>query len=168
MEIKNITKKIPHLLQKYKFVGLIVLIGILLMLIPTESKNETVQSQQQTQSEPETLVEEELADILRETKGVGNVKVLLTKGEGEETIYQTDSENSNSESIRTSRSSTVTVTDAERSQTGLVRQVNPPTYLGAIIVCQGADDPEVRLAVVDAVSKATGLKANCISVLKMK
>ena len=49
-----------------------------------------------------------------------------------------------------------------------MRQVNPPTYLGAIIICEGADDANIRLAVVDAVSKVTGLGANRISVLKMK
>jgi stage III sporulation protein AG len=40
--------------------------------------------------------------------------------------------------------------------------------MGAIVLCQGADVPSVRLAIVDAVSKVTGLVANQISVLKMK
>ena len=47
-------------------------------------------------------------------------------------------------------------------------QVNPARFLGAVVVCQGADDPQVRLQVIDAVSKATGLRSNCIAVLKMK
>jgi len=40
--------------------------------------------------------------------------------------------------------------------------------MGAVIVCQGADDPQVRLSIVDAVSKVTGLGSDKISVLKMK
>lgn len=35
------------------------------------------------------------------------------------------------------------------------------------MVCQGADNAAVRLAIVEAVSKVTGLGANRISVLKM-
>lgn len=169
MEIKSIVKKLPNSLQKYKYVVLVIVIGIILMLLPTGTKKESVNSTSNTTSiQNEVNIEEELENILNQMEGVGEVKVLLTKGEGEETIYQTDTESANNDTDRTKRSSTVTVTDAERSQTGLVRQVNPPTYLGAVVVCQGGDDPYVRLKVVDAVSKATGLGANCISVLKMK
>ena len=55
-----------------------------------------------------------------------------------------------------------------RKQTGLVQQVNPPTYLGAVIVCQGADSASVRLAIVEAVGSVTGLSTDKITVLKMK
>jgi stage III sporulation protein AG len=40
--------------------------------------------------------------------------------------------------------------------------------MGAIVVCQGGDQPTVRLAILDAVSKVTGLGADKISILKMK
>jgi stage III sporulation protein AG len=40
--------------------------------------------------------------------------------------------------------------------------------MGAVVIAQGADDPSIKLAIVDAVTKATGLGANKISVLKMK
>ena len=62
----------------------------------------------------------------------------------------------------------MTVTDGQRNETGLVRQVNPPSYLGAVVVCQGGDDPRVQLDIVNAVSRITGLGADRISVLKMK
>ena len=62
---------------------------------------------------------------------------------------------------------TVTVTDAQRNESGLVRQIVSPKYRGAIIVCGGADDPVVCLAIKDAVSNATGLGTDRISVLKM-
>jgi stage III sporulation protein AG len=65
-------------------------------------------------------------------------------------------------------SDTVIITDSSRNESGLIRQVNPPVYLGAIVLCQGGDRPSVRLAIVDAVSKVTGLGADRISVLKMK
>ena len=59
------------------------------------------------------------------------------------------------------------ITDENRTQTGLVQQSIPPTYRGAIVVCQGADSPAVCLAVKEAVSKVTGLDTSQISVLKM-
>ena len=100
-------------------------------------------------------------------QGAGKVEVMLTVAFGEKTIYQTDEHISGGENVST-RVETVIVTGADRSQNGLIQQINPPVYLGAIVVCQGADRSVVRLAIVEAVSKVTGLGADRISVLKMK
>lgn len=89
---------------------------------------------------------------------------MLTVSQGEKTVYQTDSDVTD----QSSNSSTVIITDESRTEAGLVRQILPEQYQGAIIVCHGADDPSVRLAIVEAVSDVTGLGADRISVLKMK
>ena len=90
--------------------------------------------------------------------------MLLLEAKGEEIIYQTNDYSSDN----TDKSDTVTVTDSDRNQKGLVRQVFPAQYAGAIIVCEGADDPGLRLLLTEAVGKLTGLGTNKISVLKMK
>ena len=41
-----------------------------------------------------------------------------------------------------------------------------PTYRGALIVCQGGDRAEVKLAVTEAVAALTGLSADRITVAK--
>ena len=41
-----------------------------------------------------------------------------------------------------------------------------PTYRGALVVCQGADRAEVRLAVTEAVTALTGLTADRVTVAK--
>jgi len=168
MELKNLSKGIVTFIKKYKFVVLILLIGVVLMLLPDakQGKTENVAIEQEVLQQ--TSISDDLASILEVIDGVGDVKVLITTGEGEETVYQTDTDGSSGEADSALRTDTVTVTNAERSQTGLIKQVNPPKYLGAVVICKGADDPVVRLAVIDAVSKATGLGANSISVLKMK
>lgn len=169
MEVRPNLQKISNFLQKYKYVALVIVIGIALMLIPSANqKKATSEIKSTAVVKTDEAIEEELAEILNHTAGVGRVKVLLTRGKGEETIYQTDTDTTNNDTERVKRSNTITITDADRNQTGLVRQINPPTFLGAVVVCQGADDPQVRLKVIDAVSKATGLGSNCISVLKMK
>ena len=60
------------------------------------------------------------------------------------------------------------MTDNQRAESGLVCQRFPPIYKGAIIVAEGGDLASVKLAIVDAVSDATGLGADKISVLKME
>ncbi len=155
-------KKVLAFLGKYKFAILILVLGLLLMAIP--GRTEPAATVQETQPEPAVDVAQELSRLLSQVQGAGKVEVLLTLEAGEETLYQYDENLSDSAQNR----DTVTVTDGQRGQTGLVRQVLPATYRGAVVVCQGADDPRIRLAIVEAVSMATGLGADRISVLKMK
>lgn len=169
MDMKPIQKKLTEFIKKYKFVALILLAGIVLMLIPGKQKTDTnVKSENQSTVCQETDIRNDLEALLSQISGAGRVEVMLTTKEGEEVVYQTDeSNNSDSENIN-KKTDTVTVTDQNRNQTGMVRKVNPPVYRGAVVVCEGADDPNVRLAIVDAVSKITGLATNHICVLKMK
>lgn len=168
MDWVTLRDRVMEFLNKYKYVALVLLLGLVLMAIPArkEKTGEAVQAEPITSEE--TPVSEELAQILSQIQGVGKVKVMLTLASGEETVYQMDEKLSTGQDSGSTQRDTVIITDSQRSQAGLVCQVNPPKYQGAIIVCQGADSPAVCLAIVEAVSNATGLGADRISVLKMK
>lgn len=166
MEIGGISKKIKNALSKYKFVAIVLSVGIGLMLFPSFDKEEPVTVMEQV-IENETPIEQSLSQLLSKVHGAGKVEVMLNIGQGEKTIYQIDADISEGDSGYSDRSQTVTLTDGQRNQYGLIQQVNPPVYLGAIVLCQGANDPVVKLSVVEAVSKITGLNANQICVLKM-
>ena len=163
MELKKLKGRAGQLLKKYRYVLIVLLVGIGLMLIPDLGE--------QTATEP-TAVEttipdqtEELTQILSQIQGAGKVRVLLTLAVGERTVYQTDQDIEASGGVK---SQTVTVTNSNRDQQGLVQQIMAPEYRGAIVLCQGANDANVRLAIVEAVADATGLSTDRISVLKMK
>lgn len=169
MDIKHIQGTVTKYLNKYKYAVLVVLIGITLMLIPTRSKTDTASNEEpKTTVTAECLVQEELEKILSYIQGAGSVKVMLKEATGVETVYQTNQDISVSENSSTTKIQVITVTDSNRNEVGLIKQINPSKYQGAIILCQGADDPVVKLAVTDAVSKITGLGADKIAVLKMK
>ena len=166
MELMRISGNFKNILRKNKFTLLLLAVGILLLWTP--GKSEDVVQTQATQPTTQILTAEEMEAVLREIHGAGEVRVLLSVADGEEIIYQNDSELAQSENDRTDQSETVLITDAQRAQQGLIRQINPPVYLGAVVVCQGADNPSVRLQITQAVSKITGLGADEICVLKMK
>ena len=111
---------------------------------------------------------QELSALLSKIEGVGKVEVMLTIRSGETTYYQRDEDISSNSDSSSLRQETIVLTDSERNEHPLITQVLPPQYLGAVIVCQGADQPSVKWAIVEAVSKATGLGADQITVLKMK
>ena len=167
MDIRSMGVKATGLLKKYRYVVLILAVGIVLMCLP--QRNSSDQTQTPTVTQPQfSDPTEELTQILSQIQGAGKVKVMLTVHGGEKILYQTDQDRATTESSGSVKVQTVIVTGSDRSQTGLIQQTIAPEYRGAIIVCQGADNDAVRLAVVEAVADATGLGTDRISVLKMK
>lgn len=158
----DIKQQFLKLVKQYKYVALVLCAGLVLMLLP-EKPNAEKAAAQPSASEEQTM-EQKLEQILSQIQGVGKVRVLLTVASGERVIYVFDEDRSDTNSTREA----VVITDGNRTQTGLVSQVLPPGYLGAVVVCQGGENPGVKLAVVEAVCDATGLTADKISVLKMK
>lgn len=162
----ELTQRIMGWVRKYRFILLILLIGIGLMLIPFGTQEYDGASAQTTApTQPDMTAE--LSRILSQIDGAGEVSVMLSVRTGTSTVYQTDDSLTGADNS-TSRQDTVIITDADRAQTGLVQHIVYPEYRGAIIVCQGADDVQVRLDIMEAVARITGLGMDKISVLKMK
>lgn len=160
--------KIKQALLPYRYVFLVLLLGMCFMLLP-EKKEAALPEEKKT----ETVIQEKdletrLSELLSQLDGAGKVRVLLTQASGSETCYLSDSQLSSDGTSRSERRETVLITDNARQQSGIVCQVNPPTYLGAVVLCQGAGSAAVRLAIVEAVASAAGLSYDKITVLKMK
>lgn len=164
MEIKEVLNRFASLLLKYKWAICVLAVGIVLMLLPGGDKTEVITEPEIINTGPEISVEQQLSELLSKIQGAGKVEVMLSYASGAETIYHSDTENDSD----SSKNSAVLVTGADRGESALVTRVDPPGYLGAIVICQGADSASVRLAIVEAVSKYTGLGADQIAVLKMK
>ena len=160
MDLETGKQQFITFIKKYQYVLLVVLVGVVLMLIP-QSPRES-QTVTQTEEVVEADLQMQLAAILGQISGVGKVEVLLTEAAGADTVYQVDTRQNQD------NADTVIITDRNREETGLVKQLLPPVYRGAVVVCQGADSAGVRLNVVDAVKSVTGLSSDCITVLKMK
>ena len=157
----DLLKKLAAGVSKYRFAALILILGLVLMLLPLGDSGSEGQEMESTQAAQQTLtLAEELEQILSRIEGVGAVEVMLTVAAGETSIYQYDENGSGRD--------TVIITDAGRGESGLIQQVNPPVYRGAVVVCQGADSAAVRLDIVQAVSNLTGISSDRITVLKMK
>ena len=167
MDIKALLQKATKPIEKYKYVVLILIIGVVLMVLP-ESGSTNKTSTSDSLQQAATPLDEQIAALLSKVDGAGKVEVMLSIETGEEILYQFDEDINTGEQTNISKKETVVITDSQRNECGLIKQTNPPDYLGAIIVCQGADSPRVQLALCDAVSKITGLSSDRISILKMK
>lgn len=166
MDRRDIKERITAWVGKYKYVLLVVLVGIFLMVLP-EGSGETSTPLPREQTDQPTSIAAELEEILSQIRGVGKVKVMITEASAAQTVYQTDTETTASGENTSSRVETVVIGSGS-SREGLISTVTPPVYLGVVVVCQGGDQPNVKLAVVQAVAAVTGVGTDHISVLKMK
>ena len=153
-------QRIHALFGKYKYPILVILVGLGLLLLPT---GETETPSVPVETVREASLEQRLEELLGQIEGAGAVRVLLTEDVGRETVWQTDVQ-TDADSVR---EDTVILEDSGRNETGLIRRTTEPSYRGAVILCQGADAPSVKLAIVEAVRCVTGLGADQISVQKM-
>ena len=166
MDRLELSLKMKELFSKYKYVLLILAVGILLMSLP-EGQTQHKSTEAPAAAVPATKAEE-LEEILGQISGVGKVRVMLTEAEGARTVYQTDEDSSRASDSENKRLQTVIVSGSDRAEHGLIQGIIPPVYLGAIIVCQGGDSPTVKFSIVEAVSNENGISSDRITVLKMK
>lgn len=173
---KEMIGKLLDFLKKNKFVILILVVGLILMTIPSGEKQEKKNlPAQETKSFSEveyaTQMEERLEEILSRVKGAGKVDVMLTLQRGSYTQYQSDIQIDRSENDGTTQTGedkkTVILSEGSAYDTLAVSTVEYPLFQGALIVCSGADSASVKLDLILAVSALTGLSSDHITVVKM-
>ncbi len=164
----------PEKLGKFKYPILVLLLGVLLLLMPKGSKEvrtEPPVRQERSEADNLDIQEELLSQLLSKMEGAGQVEVMLSIRTGVQTIYQTDSktQSDTQEGSASTRQDTTTVLHGIGSGVAspVVRQKEAPVYQGAVILCQGAENSNVRLALVQAVASITGLRTDQITVIKM-
>lgn len=160
-------KGVRTLWDRYKYAALVVLIGAGLLLWPS---GKTAGEKQASQTLESRDVQGEMEEILGAISGVGQVRVMLTvESDGQRQLAQdselTYSGDTAAPSDYSRRSETVLVDEGSGDQV-VVTENRSPTYRGALVVCQGADRADVRLAVTEAVASLTGLSADRITVAK--
>ena len=158
---------IGNLWKKYKYVGLVVLAGILLMLLP--GKKTAADPQESGGSFSLEDTERRMEELLGRMDGVGRVQVMLTLHSGETLSLAEDSSATLGSGGDVRQDSQVlTVNRGSGKQEVVVTRRLYPTYQGAVVVCQGAGDSRVRLRVLETVSVLTGLSSDKISVVQWK
>ena len=155
------------LLEKYKYVLVILAAGLILLLWPTGKKEERPEDAGSGAQEEFDLaaLEEKLSRILSQVEGAGKVTVALTVKSGMEQVPVMDRSTSVTERENSLEEKTVVINTGS-GQEAVVRVRRYPQFQGAVVVCQGGDRADVRLLLTQAVSALTGLGADRITVCK--
>ena len=164
-------EKLISYVKKYKFVALVVLAGVVLMLLPSgKGEQQTVSDQPVNVSEAYSLAETEkrLEQLLGRIRGVGQVQVMLTLKSGSSLQLAENRSTSLRDTENRQDRDVVTLNRGSGYEDVVVTEQTYPVYQGAVVVCQGAGDSSVNLAVIQAVSVLTGLGSDKITVVQWK
>lgn len=155
------------LLEQYKYILIVIAAGILLLLWPTGERRQAAETDAGDAREDFDLdaLEEKLSQTLSQVEGAGEVRVTLTVKSGMEQVLASDRTTSVTERGSSVEEETVLVGSGGKQEAVLLTR-KYPTFQGALVVCQGGGDAEVRLLLTQAVSALTGLGADRITVCK--
>ena len=160
-------ERLWKLLDKYKYVLLVLAAGLILLLWPSGEREKPAPESAGGGAEEFDLaaLEEKLSQVLSQVEGAGKVTVALTVRSGTERVPLTDRSTSSRERESQVEEKTVVVNTGSGQQ-AVVRLERAPVFQGAVVVCPGGDQAEVRLLLTQAVSSLTGLGADRITVCK--
>lgn len=150
-------KYIKNLKGKWTLL-LLSVVGIALLIAGktfSTAKTQAAENQETTINTEEYRkdLEKRLAEICEKIEGCGNVSVMITMECGEEYVYAANSDGSKSNYVT-------------YSGEGILLRKNAPRVRGVAVICDGGDNPEVKLAISNSVSALLDIGTNHISVEK--
>ncbi len=160
-------------LVKYKYALIVLLVGILLLYAGGGVRDKPQMPQRQTEEASNfelTAFEERLESKLAQIAGVGRVELMLSLEQSSESVYASNIRQAEhgGENNGSYESTLSTVSDGSYGEQPVRIKENCPTFRGAVVLCDGAQDSNVRLAVTQAVRAVCGLSTDRISVIQME
>ena len=162
-------KAVQQFVQKNRYAALIILAGLLLLLWPFGGSGDDGQNQGdgnnsvRTVSEYEynlTDLEEKLTKVLSQIRGAGETQVILTLS-STGSVVLAENQTSEDGSVETD----VVIVKSGSNQEGVVEvEQQYPAFLGALVVCEGGGNAQVKLEMLQAVKALTGLSSDQISI----
>lgn len=150
-------------LGKYQYVLLVIAAGVALLLLPTGGRDSPEEPPAQVEGTSFDLeaFEAKLEKTLSQIDGAGETRVVLTLDGGSRQVL---ARNQDREGDGGSSNTVVTVGKGSGAQDVVPLQTVAPQFRGALVVCPGGGNAQVRLSLIEAVSALTGLGADRISV----
>ena len=108
-------------------------------------------------------MEHKICSVVENIEGCGKAKVAISYSSNEERVYAYETETTTSNGITKQVSSIVSVKGEP-----LVTKTLPPTILGVVVVAQGADNPVIRLKIIEVVVTLLNVQQKDVQVFTYK
>ena len=169
---EQMRQKYLPVVKKYRAALIVLLAGVLLLVSGGGGGKTAAKAAAAAETGAQDFAladfEENLRARLASIEGVGRVELMLSLDQTEEAVYAVNTrQTAGGGDSRSYESDLTVVSDGSYGETPVTVKNLLPTFRGAVVLCDGADDVGVRLAVTQAVGTVCGLGADKITVLKM-
>lgn len=159
--------RVRKLLERYKWVLLVIALGLTLLALPGGREKPLAKGQEQAAASSEfdlAVVEAKFAKALSEIKGAGEVTVVLSIKTGTRQLLAEDNASTEGKDGREEKTTTVVLSKGSGMEEAVKLQEIYPQFQGALIISDGGDNPVVRLKLTEATAALTGLGTDKISI----
>ena len=108
-------------------------------------------------------MEHKICSVVENIEGCGKATVAISYSSNEEHVYAYETETTTSNGVTKQTSSIVTVKGEP-----LVTKTLPPKILGVVVVAEGADNPVVRLKIIEVVVTLLNVQQKDVQVFTYK
>lgn len=173
-------------MRENKKASIFVLAGLLLLVltIPTSNNEKKKNGVEETSYEYEEedyckKLEKEMEEILGKVDGVGKIKVMITLKNSKEQVINKDTSFSNSKSVAEKEGEkneseayeqgeeTILISMDGESIPYVLKEYSP-TVEGVLIIAEGGDNPNVKIALIEASTVLLNVPSHKVSILKME
>lgn len=182
----NENNKIMAWMRENKKASIFILAGLLLLVltIPTGSngkkENETIASSYEYEEEDYCKeLEKQMEEILSKVDGVGKIEVMITLRNSKEQVINKDTslnssknvdekEGEKSESEALEQGEETILVNIDGDNVPYVLKEYTPTVEGVLIIAEGGDNPNVKVALIEASTVLLNVPSHKVSILKME
>ncbi len=150
--------------KEYIFV-LILSVIVVLIFLSSQNVNLSFFKSEETKANNSYVLELEtsLKNLLKDVDGAGKINVFITVDGTEEEIVLKNVETKTENGVKTTVETIVLVGGKP-----YVTKTENPKILGVAIVCEGADDINVRLNITEIVTTTLKVNSDSVRIIKMK
>ena len=159
--VKKVFAKLKSVKNIEIYVALILaLVVVLIVFVGSGSKNTTKSVSDDSYI---SQMEHKICSVVENIAGCGKATVAISYSSNEEHVYAYETETTTSNGITKQTSNIVTVKGEP-----LVTKTLPPTILGVVVVAQGADNPVVKLKIIEVVVTLLNVQQKDVQVFTYK
>ena len=160
--VKKVIDKLKSIKNIEIYVALILaLVVILIVFVGSGGSKNTTNSI--SDDSYISQMEHKICSVVENIAGCGKATVAISYSSNEERVYAYETETTTSNGVTKQTSNIVSVKGEP-----LVTKTLPPTILGVVVVAEGADNPVVRLKIIEVVVTLLDVQQKDVQVFTYK
>ena len=159
--VKKVIAKLKSIKNIEIYIALVLaLVVVLIVFLGNDTKKRTNSVSDDSYI---SQMEHKICSVVENIEGCGKAKVAISYSSNEENVYAYETQTTTSNGITKQVSSIVSVKGQP-----LVTKTLPPKILGVVVVAQGADNPIVRLKIIEVVVTLLDVQQKDVQVFTYK